>query len=145
MALPAGLAGAWQCADHRRNWRMEVRQLAEQPPFTTADGSTIRSILDLSNAPVRHQSLAEATLPAAGATERHYHRDSEEIYFVLEGSGEMEVDGERRRLAAGDAVLIPPGAWHQVRADGDGPGGGGGLRFLCCCAPPYRHEDTFFK
>ena len=18
------------------------------------------------------------------------------------------------------------------------------LRFLCCCAPPYRHEDTFF-
>lgn len=126
---------------------MEVRQIAEQPPFTTADGSTIRSILDLSNAPVRNQSLAEASLPTGGATERHYHRDSEEIYFVLEGAGEMEIDGVRRRLVAGDAVLIPPGAWHQVRADAGGAEGaeGAGMRFLCCCAPPYRHEDTFFE
>ncbi len=129
---------------------MEVRQLTEQPPFTTADGSTIRSILDLSNAPVQRQSLAEASLPAGGATERHYHRDSEEIYFVLEGSGEMEIGGERRRLGPGDAVLIPPGAWHQIRADdtaggGGADGAGGALRFLCCCAPPYRHEDTFFE
>jgi mannose-6-phosphate isomerase-like protein (cupin superfamily) len=49
----------------------------------------------------------------------------------------MEVDGERRRVAAGDAVLIPPGARHQIRADT-------ALRFLCCCAPPYSHEDTYF-
>jgi len=42
-------------------------------------------------------------------------------------------------FTVGDAVLIPPGAWHQIRAlDGR-------LRFLCCCAPPYRHEDTFFE
>ena len=52
----------------------------------------------------------------------------------------MELDGDRRGLAAGDAVLIPPGAWHQIRAADDGR-----LRFLCCCAPAYRHEDTFFE
>jgi mannose-6-phosphate isomerase-like protein (cupin superfamily) len=50
----------------------------------------------------------------------------------------MELDGARSHVEAGDAVLIPPGARHQIRA-GDAP-----LRFLCCCAPPYRHEDTFF-
>ena len=50
----------------------------------------------------------------------------------------MELDGERRQVAVGDAVLIPPGARHQIRADAEG------LRFLCCCAPAYRHEDTFF-
>ena len=117
---------------------MEVRQLAEQAPFTTKDGSTIRSLLDLSNAPVEKQSLAEATVPAGGATERHWHRDSEEFYFILEGDGVMEVDGEERPVGPGDAVLIPAGAWHQIRATG-------GLRFLCCCAPPYRHEDTYFE
>ena len=37
----------------------------------------------------------------------------------------------------GDAILIPPGAWHQITADQP-------LRFLCCCAPPYAHEDTYF-
>jgi mannose-6-phosphate isomerase-like protein (cupin superfamily) len=115
-----------------------VRSLAEAEPFTTADGSTIRELLGLPTAPVRNQSLAEATLEPGQATERHYHREAEEIYYVVEGEGELEIDGERRRVRPGDAALIPPGARHQIRADS------GRLRFLCCCAPAYRHEDTFF-
>jgi mannose-6-phosphate isomerase-like protein (cupin superfamily) len=117
---------------------MIVRSLEQAEPFTTADGSTIRELLGLPTAPVRNQSLAEATLNEGQETERHYHAESEEIYYVVEGSGEMELDGERRPVSVGDAVLIPPGARHQIRADADG------LRFLCCCAPAYRHEDTFF-
>ena len=116
---------------------MTVNQLADQKPFTTADGSTIRSILDATNAPVVNQSLAEARLPAGGATERHYHRHSEEIYFMLEGEGVMEVDGETQDVGPSDAILIPPGAWHQIKATTD-------IRFLCCCAPVYAHEDTYF-
>jgi mannose-6-phosphate isomerase-like protein (cupin superfamily) len=115
-----------------------VRALDQAEPFTTADGSTIRELLGLPTAPVRNQSLAEATLEPGQATERHYHAESEEIYFVVEGSGEMELDGERRVVGVGDAVLIPPGARHQIRAHADR------LRFLCCCAPAYRHDDTFF-
>jgi mannose-6-phosphate isomerase-like protein (cupin superfamily) len=52
----------------------------------------------------------------------------------------MEVDGERAEVGPGDAVLIPPGAWHEIRAAGEGE-----LRFLCCCAPQYADEDTFFE
>jgi len=117
---------------------MEIRALDEQQPFTTKDGSTIRSILDLSNAPVEKQSLAEAMVPAGEATQRHWHAESEEFYFLLEGRGLMEIDGEEREVGSGDAILIPAGAWHQITATED-------LRFLCCCAPPYRHEDTFFE
>ena len=118
---------------------MIVRALDEAEPFTTADGSTIRELLGLPTAPVRNQSLAEAALTPGQATQRHYHAETEEIYYVVEGSGEMELDGERRPLRVGDAVLIPPGAWHELRA------GEEGCRFLCCCAPAYRHEDTFFS
>jgi mannose-6-phosphate isomerase-like protein (cupin superfamily) len=119
---------------------VEIRSRDAAEPFTTADGSTIRSLLDRSNAPVAHQSLAEATIEPGEATVRHYHRESEEIYYLVSGAGEMELDGERAAVAAGDAILIPPGAWHRIRAGGDGP-----LRLLCACAPPYRHEDTFFS
>jgi mannose-6-phosphate isomerase-like protein (cupin superfamily) len=118
---------------------VEIRSLSEAEPFTTKDGSTIRELLGLPTSSARNQSLAEATLPPGGATQRHYHRDAEEIYYVVAGSGEMEIDGQRGRVAPGDAVLIPPGAWHEIRADSAGE-----LRFLCCCAPAYRHEDTFF-
>ena len=118
---------------------MIVSSLEQAEPFTTADGSTIRELLGLPTAPVRHQSLAEATLAGGQATERHYHAQSEEIYYVVEGSGEMELDGDRCPVSSGDAILIPAGAWHQITA------GEERLRFLCCCAPPYRHEDTFFE
>ncbi len=117
---------------------MIIRQLESQPPFTTADGSTIRSILDRANAPVQNQSLAEASIPAGGATQRHYHRLAEEFYFILEGSGEMDLAGVTRSVGPGDAILIPPGEWHQIRATQS-------LRFLCCCAPPYSHDDTYFE
>ncbi len=117
---------------------MELRSREAAEPFTTADGSTIRVLLDGDLGGARNQSLAEATLEPGRSTERHYHADSEEIYVLLAGEAEMEVDGDRRPVAPGDAVLIPPGAWHQIRA------GAGEVRFLCACAPPYRHEDTYF-
>ena len=118
---------------------MTINSLDAQKPFTTADGSTIRSILDRTNAPVEKQSLAEATLPAGGATERHYHKLSEEFYFVLEGTAVMEIDGEEKNVSPGDGILIPAGAWHQITAKSEG------LRILCCCAPPYSHDDTYFE
>ncbi|MEM6911706.1 MAG: cupin domain-containing protein [Verrucomicrobiota bacterium] len=118
---------------------MIVRNRDQESPFTTKDGSTIRSLLDLRNAPVERQSLAEAELPAGGATERHYHKVSEEFYYITQGEGRMEIDGASQRVGPGDAILIPPGAWHQITA------GAEPLRLLCCCAPPYAHEDTYFE
>jgi len=111
---------------------MEVESLASAEPFTTKDGSTIRELHHTDE-----QSLAEATLDPGQATDRHYHARTEEIYFLLEGEAEMEVDGDRRHVGPGDAVLIPAGARHQIRAETP-------LRFLCCCAPPYSHDDTYF-
>jgi quercetin dioxygenase-like cupin family protein len=102
-------------------------------PFVTKDGSTIREYLH-----TQVQSLAEATLEPGQATERHYHRLSEEIYLLVEGGGRMELDGEERDVAAGDAILIPPGAWHTLVAGADG------VRLLCCCVPAYSHGDTYF-
>lgn len=119
---------------------MIVRNRTDAEPFTTLDGSTIRVLLDARLGGAFKQSLAEATLAPGQATRRHYHGVTEEIYVLLEGSGEMEVDGERTSVAPGDAILIPPRAWHQIRAAVEGE-----LRFLCCCAPAYRDEDTFFE
>ena len=103
--------------------------------FVTKDGSTIRELHHTAA-----QSLAEATLEPGQATERHYHRESEEIYVVTKGAGVLEIDGETRRVRPGEAVLIPPGAWHQLENDGTSE-----LRILCCCAPPYSHDDTYFE
>jgi len=111
---------------------VDVRSYADAEPFTTKDGSTIRELMHSPN-----QSLAEATLAPGQATERHYHALSEELYSFLAGGGRLEIDGEVQDVAAGDTVLIPPGARHTITA------GPEGARFLCCCAPAYSHEDTY--
>ena len=114
---------------------MELVRYESLEPFTTKDGSIIREYLHTAA-----QSLAEATLEPGQSTERHYHRATEEIYLVTKGSGLMEVDGDTRAVRPGDAILIPAGAWHTLENNGSSD-----LRILCCCSPPYSHDDTFFE
>ena len=118
---------------------MLVRNLDDDEPFVTATGSTIRELLNVVHPPTRNQSMAELSLAAGRSTRRHYHLDSEQVYFVLGGAGTMEIDGEQRPVEPGDAILIPPGARHTISAHS-----GNDLRLLSCCAPPFSHEDAYF-
>ena len=116
---------------------MHAGRLDDARPFTTLDGSTIREVAGPVSLPSANQSLAEATVEPGGETQAHLHRTSEELYLFTQGMGRIRVDGEEREVRAGDCVVLPPGAEHKLWNTGGEP-----LRLLCCCAPPYRHEDT---
>lgn len=116
---------------------MEVVNRNQSKPFTTKDGSTVRSLLDRTNSSAADQSLAEATVMPGQATEPHRHLETEEIYYVLSGRGRIRVGEEAREVGPLDAILIPPGTRHTIANVG-----AEALVFLCCCAPPYSHDDT---
>lgn len=44
----------------------------------------------------------------------HYHEDMEEIFIIISGKAKIIIDQEEEVLEAGDAVLIPIGAHHQM-------------------------------
>ncbi|MGH2532769.1 MAG: cupin domain-containing protein [Thermomicrobiales bacterium] len=48
----------------------------------------------------------------------HRHR-CEEVYYVVKGSGEVEVNGVRHPIAAGCAVFNRPNTIHRVSNTGD--------------------------
>ena len=116
---------------------MEIVNRNEVTPFITKDTSEIRNILSPDNSSIRRQSLAEALLPPGRATEEHRHPKTEEIYYIQSGRGRMRIEGEERDVQAFDGIAIRPGALHKIWNTGDEP-----LTFLCCCVPPYTHEDT---
>lgn len=116
---------------------MDVRQIATVPAFTTKDGSEIRELLAHRNSVIRKQSLAEARIAPGQSTAAHYHPVTEEIYYILEGSGRMQIGEEVCNVGPGDAIAIPPGAVHTITNIGQET-----LKLLCCCAPGYEHDDT---
>lgn len=63
---------------------------------------------------------------------KHYHRHTTEVYYVLEGEGEMEVGHERFAVRPGHAVHIPPGVAHRAV---------GAFKALIVVAPPFDPTD----
>jgi mannose-6-phosphate isomerase-like protein (cupin superfamily) len=116
---------------------VEVSNLDRLDSFITLDGSSIRELAGPAWTAARHQSLAEARVPAGGSTVEHFHRQTEEIYYFVSGSGRMRLGSEETDVRVGDCVVIPPGVRHKLWASEDSE-----LVLLCCCAPAYSDEDT---
>ena len=74
--------------------------------------------------------LGSVVLDPDGGQIPWHNQDQEEVYLVIEGTGEMCLGTERTTLVAGQAVLIPPGVFHQMTNIGRTP-----LRFIYCYGP----------
>ena len=101
------------------------------------DGSKIRLLVGSAEAATR-ASLCEVTLEAGLTSYSVAHQTVEEIWYVLEGHGEVwrsepsQPSAEPLPVGPGAALVIPTG-WHfQFRASPAGP-----LRFLCYTSPPW--------
>ncbi len=105
--------------------------------YTTKDKSRIRELMHPSRHGCVNQSLAEATVFPGDKTRLHQHSKSEEFYHLVQGAGLMTLAGNRFKVKVGDTVLIPPGTAHCIENTSEEP-----LKILCCCSPPYSHDDT---
>ncbi len=75
-------------------------------------------------------SLGNVTLDPDGGQVPWHNQEQEEVYFIVEGTGEMCLGQERQTLTSGQAVYIPSGVFHQLTNIGDTP-----LRMLYCYGP----------
>ncbi len=106
--------------------------------YITKDGSLIREILNPKIGGSKNISVAEATVAPQKETFLHFHKTSEEVYYILEGEGLLSVGEKKIYVKTSDVVLIPPKTPHKIKnlkKDLD-------LKILCVCSPPYSHEDT---
>lgn len=110
---------------------------ADIPPYVTKDGSLIRELMHPLVQGNQMQSLAEARVPVNATTALHRHNQSEELYYITHGEGEMTLGTEKFGVQVGDTICIPPGTAHCIRNTGTEA-----LRILCCSSPPYAHDDT---
>ena len=58
--------------------------------------------------------LSSTFLRANQKTNGHSHKGQEEVYFFVDGEGEMQIDDERFPVKAGDVICIEDGEFHRV-------------------------------
>ena len=75
-------------------------------------------------------SLGHVTLEPDGGQVPWHNQEQEEIYFIVEGAGEMCLGDERRTVTAGQAVYIPSQVFHQLTNTGSTP-----MRMIYCYGP----------
>lgn len=110
--------------------RFALAQLDTLPGVDCPCGRARRAFADLPGAP------ASIHLTDIHADARvHYHRRMTEIYVVLAGEGEIELDGQRFPLRPLTAVLIPPGCRHRAI---------GRLRILNIPIPAFDPADEWY-
>jgi len=50
----------------------------------------------------------------------NYHREADEFFYVLPGSGSADIDGQTYQIESGDVIFIPAGHDHRAVAKSEG-------------------------
>jgi mannose-6-phosphate isomerase-like protein (cupin superfamily) len=116
---------------------MLIKDLAKCSRITAIDDTCLCELLH----PARDgldlpYSIAHAELPPGISSVAHRLKESSEVYFILEGRGEMHIEQEQSEVGPGQAIFIAPGSWQYIRNTGNAT-----LKFLCIVAPMWRSED----
>jgi len=81
-------------------------------------------------------SIAHAIVPFGESTLPHRLHRSTEIYYILEGVGEMQIEDDVAEVRPGQIIFIPPGKSQHIVNTGTGD-----LVFLCVVSPKWQAAD----
>jgi mannose-6-phosphate isomerase-like protein (cupin superfamily) len=85
-----------------------VRRLDEAPTVPCPCGQSTR-IITRADTPAcnLHVTFIQDSV-------RHYHKNCTEVYYILEGRGKMELNGDTLDVEPGMIVYIEPGTPHRL-------------------------------
>jgi mannose-6-phosphate isomerase-like protein (cupin superfamily) len=113
-----------------------IKDLDRCREFIAGDGSILRELLNplKEDLDIRYSLARARVMP--GRTTLPHRLKAAEVYYIIQGAGQMCVQDEAVRVCCGQAVYVPPGAVQSIRNTGDDD-----LVFLCIVDPAWRPED----
>ncbi|QDU20730.1 cupin domain-containing protein [Urbifossiella limnaea] len=108
-----------------------VRRAADAPTVPCPCGDSTRILTAADGAPL---SLHVTSIRDAV---RHYHRETTEVYYILSGTGKMELNGDWVDVEAGTVLWVEPGTRHRLVSKT-------GVTTVVVALPAFNPEDEFF-
>ncbi len=115
-------------ASDNANYRIE--HLDQLEPTACPCGSAKRAFLNDAD-----QIASLHVVETDGTARTHYHKRTTELYYFLEGSGHIELDGQLFDVQPGTTVMIKPGCRHRAI---------GKLKFVNVPIPAFDPKDEWF-
>ena len=107
-----------------------IEQLDEMETLQCSCGTTRRAFVTPDN-----QVATMHLVDISKESRTHYHKKLTEIYLILEGEGQMELDGELIPVKPMTTILIKPGCRHRAV---------GNMRIVNIPVPAFDPEDEWF-
>ncbi len=95
-----------------------VVPLDDVEPIELPNGSWSRMLVTDARADGNRSSLGYSVFASGTVLDSVCH-ETEEVAYVVAGTGELRLGGGSVRFRQGDALFIPPGTWHAVANTGD--------------------------
>lgn len=108
-----------------------VRKLSESPTVPCPCGDSTRPLTVADGAP------CSLHVTAIRDSVRHYHRVTTEVYYILDGTGKMELNGDWVELEPGTTIWIEPGTRHRLVSET-------GVKTIVFGVPAFDPADEWF-
>ena len=113
---------------------VNLNELAEENPLGNGSQSSVIPVASEENASINFvQMVPGARIPL------HYHESHDELVYIIEGEGMMEINGEEHILQPFDMLYIPLGAIHSLTAINDK-----NLKVISIFAPAFDGVDRVY-
>lgn len=117
-----------------------VRKENVKNPIKNAEGELFYEMLGrgekLGNS--EKHSLGHVVILDGYSTNKHYHKEAEESYYIIKGNGKMIIEDKEITVKEGDVVLISPNEKHQLIANS------GDIEAIVICAPAWEIGNSTF-
>ena len=115
---------------------MSVRKNSEIKSIQGDEGTKIKQYFHPHNTLNGiNYSIAQITLDPGKKSKLH-KISSSEIYYILEGSGDLKIDEDTHNIEKDDSVYVPPNSKQFIENTGSI-----NLKFLCIVEPAWKVED----
>ncbi|MYN14780.1 cupin domain-containing protein [Pusillimonas sp. TS35] len=100
-------------------------------------GTVNRRLISPETVGSRHVEVLVGTIEKNQGALPHAHPGIEQVCYLLSGTAEVEVEGERGQMQAGDCCYFPPDKKHVFTVTSDEP-----ARLLVIYTPPYEEHPA---
>jgi len=110
---------------------------ADVPGYSPANhsGTVNRRLISPDTVGAKHVEVLLGTIERNQGAMPHAHPGIEQICYLLSGSADVEVDGEKGKLLPGDCCYFPPDKKHSLTVTSEEP-----ARLLVIYSPPYEEN-----